>query len=210
MNLGQNTQLKAGINTIFVHDITIDSGQYGKQMVISLGRVPKSKVDDKTIVNKLWVSFKKSFPEDKAFGFRNKLNQYCDFIAGFLPNAEEIFDSVYEEMSMVNFDNTSDESVQNFEALFVEKLLANLPKNFGDIPVKGVFHYGTFKNGVYYLSAAKYKENGYNLSIGKNPVVGPNLILNKPVVQAEAISEEDHTEQGTATETQAESDDLPF
>lgn len=165
----------AGINYLILDSWAVVDSAYGKQVEFNFKDGEYSK--------KFWNQFKKAFENDSAGKqrgyFLGKIKSYSNILAAYIgvEAADAHYKACLEEMRLVGFDPSSDESVGSYEEKFMAKILGAIPANSTkEIPV--ILHY----NDRGYLNIPSMKENGYKLPFGveEKLVLSDKLVLVKP------------------------------
>ena len=171
----------AGISTMTLTSFLKEEGQYGQQIcfVFTGG---KNK-DGEDVTTKWWYALRGGFAEDKASLFVKNLQSFIGVLETVDPNAYDVFQELKDNSG--DFDNNDNAETSEYEYRFIKKLVEPVIGK----EVKVVRHY----NDKGYLNIPKLKENDWNLPFGKNPIMGPNLRMTKPVQAAAVTTEETDT-----------------
>lgn len=206
----QPASYKVGLNQFFLKSFAIEEGQYGPQLLFEFAATS----DENAKVFKHWFAFQQAFERvdaakdaQNARNFKGKLSQFKGFLNNYLEFGEEVWQEVFNTAFANPFDETNPDAIAKVQKEFFKGIFAKLPKGFEKMPINVWLHY---KGG--YLNIPSYKENGYNLPFGKDPIEGKDLNFEKPVREdAPGQSDEVSGTVGNEIDTVPVSDgDLPF
>lgn len=192
MNLNEIPEVQQhfefGPNTMTLQSYDITEGKYGKQIHFVFSKAGAVSKDGTPLTQQFWLQMSDAFTSEEGWKFMVKLQQFKDVIAVKESNPDEFFAEV--KKSAPAFENTNQESVQNFQVNFLKKFIE---------PVLGeemtvLLHY----KGKY-LNIPSYKENNYELPFGKNPIQSSKL--NR--VKGESVSVETETVEAASADPNA-------
>ena len=202
----QQSTYKVGLNQFFLKSFAIEDGQWGKQLLLEFA--PTNEENAK--VFKYWWAFQQVFESgnvSKAQMFKGNLFKFKDFISNYVENGGDVLQEIFNTVFSKPVDETNQDTLDKVQTEFFKGIFAKLPKGFEKMPINVWLHY---KGG--YLNIPSYKENGYNIPFGKDPIEGEDLNFEKPVRdnqpdQSEVVSE---TVENQVEDAPVNNGDLPF
>lgn len=166
----KGTFTQFGLNKFKFESFTIGDGQYGRQVTLIFTRPGKE--EDKPFTQMTWYPLVNDVKDYWKLG---QLSQFKDVLAVVDENYEETFE---ELRASIDFDENDLDSILKAQ----EGVITTILEKVVGQEVNVVLHY----KGEY-LNIPSFKDNKYQLTFGKNPIVYGGLNQTKAVpVQASA------------------------